>query len=306
MVFNKKRFNIIVCLTLALICMAVVFSTIDYSAINGSKDPDQSYADNEDSDQTNPSDPSGNNPDNPSNNESDMPKLDSIITNGWTVFNYAMEILEKYDHRIICNQTIDAKDTTFNQGGIQKVYKEIYNIGGNSYVKVVADGSGVPLNMGENYTDYIVVNQNKIETKRDDNNSVNYSLNDYLAKFGILPNEIPYNLNKDSAKLNMNIVKPTSGAAYYELTLTLSSSAWQGYLKSLSANGGAGSNPKINSIAITMKVNLNYGYLMSLTATENYTINRAGFTAVSNSNLTMAFTYSSNFENEIEEIKSKF
>ena len=44
MVFNKRKFNVIMCFTLVLICLAVVFSTVDVSSLQSMDDPDQSYA----------------------------------------------------------------------------------------------------------------------------------------------------------------------------------------------------------------------------------------------------------------------
>ena len=64
MVFNKRKFNVIMCFTLVLICLAVVFSTVDVSSLQSMDDPDQSYAEpdnpnggNDPTDPTTPSNP---------------------------------------------------------------------------------------------------------------------------------------------------------------------------------------------------------------------------------------------------------
>ena len=297
------------CFTLVLICLAVVFSTVDVSSLQSMDDPDQSYAEpdnpnggDEPTDPTTPTDPSD---EIPEEDEGKFQKLNVTFTNGWVALNYALGLLEDNDYKITFSQQIEAKDTTFNQGGIQKINKEIYNVGGIGYVKTVADGSDIPLGMGENYTDYIVVNSSSVDYKRDGGNLTTSSIDDYLAKYGYLPNGIPYTLNMSTASLSFNIVRPKNGSAYYELNLTLNSKAWAGYLVGLEATGGEGSNPQMQSIVLTIRIDKDYGYITSLTATEKYTIKRASFTANSNSTVMMQFSYYGDFQSKADEIKSQ-
>lgn len=311
MVFNKRKFNVIMCFTLVLICLAVVFSTVDVSSLQSMDDPDQSYAEpdnpnggDEPTDPTTPTDPSDED-EIPEEDEGKFQKLNVTFTNGWVALNYALGLLEDNDYKITFSQQIEAKDTTFNQTGTQKINKEIYNFGGIGYVKAIADGSDIPLGMGENYTDYIVVNSSSVDYKRDGGNLTTSSIDDYLAKYGYLPNGIPYTLNMSTASLSFNIVRPKNGSAYYELNLTLNSKAWAGYLVGLEATGGEGSNPQMQSIVLTIRIDKDYGYITSLTATEKYTIKRASFTANSNSTVMMQFSYYGDFQSKADEIKSQ-
>ena len=303
--FSNKKFNIIVCFTIALICLAVVFSSVEFDAVaNGSNSPSDSIVgDGALAEPENPSEKPDGSENNSQENEENMPSLGVTITNGWTVFNYAMELLEKYDHRIEYRQTIKAE--TLGITAVQKINKNIYNVDGKAYVKVFNDGSGVPMNMGVTYNEYLVVNGDSVALRREGQNLNNYTMEEYLKKFGVKINQIPYDINQNSAKLSMRIVRPSFGASYYELTFTLNSLAWKGYTKNLEANGGPGSNPKVNSITATLKINLKYGYIMSLSAQENYTISSSGFVADTNTTTILNFTYSSNYITEIDEIKSK-
>lgn len=310
MVFNKRKFNVILCFTLVLICLAVVFSTVDVSSFQDIENPDHSYAEpNEPSQGDDPTNPT--NPTNPSDeeipeeDEEKFQKLGITFTNGWTALNYALNLLKDNDYKISLSQQVDAKDTTFNQGGIQKINKEIYNVGGIGYVKVVADGSGVPLGMGENYTDYIVVNQNLVDYRRAGQNLTTSSVDDYIVKNGYLPNEIPYKLNMSTASLSFSVVRPNNGRAYYELNLTLNSKAWAAYLVGLEATGGEGSNPQMQSIVLKIRIDKDYGYITSITANEKYTISRGSFTANSNSTVVMQFSYFGDFQSKADEIKSQ-
>ena len=312
MIFNKKKYNIMVVITLTLICLATIFLTVDYSSIQITKDPDQSYAEDEqpgedigNEEQDKPSEPVEDEKEN-ENEEDKFEKLNVSFNNGWSALNYALNLLNKYDYKIQLTQTINAKDTTFGQGGIQRISKEIYNVGGVGYIKSVADGSDVPLGMGENYTDYIVVNQTSVLTKRENGQTENYSVEGYLEKYGYLPNGLPYIINRNSAQLYLSVINPKDvGSSYYKLDITLNSKAWEGYLTNLEATGGSESNPQIKSIKVTIKIDKTYGCITSITATETYTIKRAGFTANVTSEIAMSYKYFGNYETATEEIKSK-
>ena len=69
--------------------------------------------------------------------------------------------------------------------------------------------------------------------------------------------------------------------------------------------GGEGSNPKMSSITLTIRIDKSYGTIKSISAVENYTINRMGMEATAKSTLSFGFTYCQDYSSQIEKIETE-
>ncbi len=295
MTFNKRKFNIVVVFTLLLICVVVVFSAVELSAIT-TDIPTQTDAEGGDED--------GDLPPNGADGEIEnlgMKKLKSPFKNGFEALNYALSML-KYDNKISVDSSIIGEDQTTGVGGEQLLNKEIYNIGGKSYIKIVANGNKIPFGQGETYTQYLYLTASNIIHKKEGANIVSGTISDYLAKNGVLPCDIPYVLNQHTVKITD---QTDSLKDYYQYKLVLSSGAWKDYLKGIAYTGGSGSNPSMKSITLTVKIDKTYGCFKSIKAEENYLINRGSFTADTKASITMIFDFKNSYTTRVNEIKGK-
>ena len=167
------------------------------------------------------------------------------------------------------------------------------------YVKAEADGSDVPMNQGETYVEYAKIEGSNITTKRVGESLTTQSTNSYKQKYGILPSDIPYEIDLKS----LSSLKNSPQSKYYEIDETLTAGEFSKYKKNITVTGG--SAPREMSITLKIKINKTYGYLESITATETYKIERAGFEASATSNISIKFKYSGIKTSAIEEIKSQ-
>ena len=294
--FNIKKYNIVICFTIVLICLTVVFSSVDFSS--KLKDPTQLDAGSINADTEEPG-LEDNNSSSTNANSLGMPKLSNLSNIGYLL--NAIEMLEKYDYGLTVSSTIEGK--SMGVTGIQSLTSYIYKCGDTSYVYTDADGSKIPMGYGETYKEYMKINDSEISIKRDGSSIKTQNLTSYLSTHGERPDKLPFTLNSDTVKMT---AKNNPSETYIELTLTLKPEAWTNYLLQLKANGGDGSNPKINSITLTLKINKTYGYLISVNSEESYNITRSGMTASTSAKVNYSFKYSNDNTSSIEEINNQF
>lgn len=299
MSFSKKKFNIIVCITLALISIVVAFSTIDFSSPKHNTSIDQADAetgdDNKDGNNEKPG--SDENTNQGKTDQEGMVKTNPSFTSGAQALSYALDMLNKYDHRITKSQAVDAKAGSI--GGVQKLNEWIYNVGGNSYIKTVADGSAVPAGQGETYTEFKKIEGSNIAIKR--NGLTTQTTAQYLSVYGVLPNTVPYDMK--AAIKTIPLLKDDPGKSYYTVSVTLNASCWKNYVKCMTATGG--SAPSMKSITLTVKIDKSYGTISSVSAVENYNISRGGFNAEATATVSYVFDYSGNYSSAISAIESQ-
>lgn len=314
MSFNKKKFNIIVCLTLALFCFAVVLSSVEtvtverqdpnHISAEGDLDedltedlPNQETSTDQKEESSNGQTSSGN--ETTSSSQTQVEKAPTF-KNGISALDYALSELEKQaSYRISFSQTVVG--TTLGFSGTQYLTRDIYHQDGNSFVRVVADGSNIPLGLGESYTEFYSIDSNNI-TKSRDGKITSQTIASYTADYGILPSEIPYALSNAS---NISFAK-NAKKDYYTLTINLTESCWKGYLRYIGKTGGDNSNPKMTSIKLTINIDKTYGRITQISATEAYKINRGNFEADTDSRITMKFTYGKDYSEQISQIQSNF
>ena len=306
MIFNSKKFNIIAGLTLILIALIVGVSVVGVSLVEKDVVSQVEGSTSGTEEWVTPDDNNGQDvvaKDETKIEEAGLKKLTSYFSNSYQALMYSLQILENYNYSITSRQSVDAKVQIMGSdvGGVQKINKSIYHVDGRWYVKSVADGSNVPMGQGENYTEFSVVDNSNIVTKRVGGSSTSQSVSAYQSEFGILPNVLPYVLNKNTVTLSS--LKNNPDLSYYEITATLKPKAWEAYLKSLAKNGGEGSNPKMSSIVLTLRIDKKYGTLESISATEQYTINRMGMAANATSKISFNFTYCQDYSANIAEIE---
>lgn len=304
MVFNSKKFNIFAGFTLILIAVIVGISVMGVSMVEkdvvtqveGSTSEGDTTLNQDEttSEEVIPEDET-------KVEEAGLKKLTSYFSNSWQALMYSLNLLEDYNHSISSTQMVEAG--TMGITGVQKINKNIYNVDGKSYIKAVADGSKVPMNYGENYTEFAVIDETTIGIKRIGGDAISQSLTSYENEYGIIPNALPYLLNKTTIE-KLSSLSNNPDLSYYEITATLNAKAWNGYLKSIAKSGGEGSNPKMASIVLKIKIDKTYGTIKSVTATETYTINRMGMTADAVSNINYNFTYCQDYSVKVAEIES--
>ena len=294
--FNIKKYNIVICFTIVLICLTVVFSSVDFSS--KLKEPTQLDAGSINADTEDPG-IEGNDSSSANTNSLGMPKLGNLSNVGYLL--NAIDMLEKYDYGLTVSSKIEG--TSMSVTGTQYLKSYVYKCGDTSYVYTNADGSQIPMGYGETYKEYMKINDSEISIKRDGSSIKTQNLTSYLSTHGERPDKLPFILNSDTVKMT---AKNNPSETYIELTLTLKPEAWKNYLLQLKANGGDGSNPKISSITLTLKINKTYGYLISVNSEENYNITRSGIAASTSATVNYSFKYSNDNTSSIEEINNQF
>lgn len=298
--FSKKKFNIFLCLTLVLISVVVACSTIDFSTSNSDVSIDQADAETNNGGSGAEDDFSGGDSTSGSTtNQSGLQKVNQTFSSGAQALSYALGLLNKYDYKIVKKQSVDAKAGSI--GGVQKVDEWIYNVGGKSYIKTVADGSDVPAGQGENYTEFKKIDGSNITIKKNSKLS-SQTTAQYLSTFGVMPNVLPYDMT--AAVKTVPLLKDDPAKSYYVLTISLNASCWKDYVKYLTASNN-GSGPSMKSITLTVKIDKTYGCINSITANENYEISRGSFTADAVGTISYVFDYAGNYGSAISTIENQ-
>lgn len=289
MEFNKRKFNIIVTLTICLICIVVVFASADFSAVTN-VNPTTSEAEEQ---QTGEENESGEEQESSTLPSKKLP----IFTNGWTAYNYALEQHKKLDSKIAITQSVIAAAPVVGDV-TQNISKQIYCVGGVYYVKLTTTCAN---SFGENYVEYYVVSNGSISTKRDGGNIFNSTTKEYISANGVLPSEIPYLINVSTATLEFS---NKSSESTYKLTFTLKESGYKNYLKNVGVTAGDGSNPAFTSpVKVVVRINKTTGRFASMSTVETYEISRMGFRIDCTTNNKMIFTYSGDNSTAVNEIK---
>lgn len=292
MEFNKRKFNIVVVFTVCLICLVVVFASVDFSAVSDSDSISNTTADSEE--------------EIVQETEEDViveevktDKVPSISAKTqWQCLNYAANLLSKTNYKLTWTQSINA---VAKIGGIevkQAISKTVFKAGDKSYTKLTSSGYGE-----YNFTDYgyvsaetsVIINRNKSS-----NNVYNY--NNYISEFGFTPAQLPYVLNQSTCKITK--ILNDAMVDYYTLEVTINEKGYENYLKSIGKTAGEGSNPKINSLNLSIKISKEYGRITSIVAREKYEISVMGG-ASCDSTVRIAISYG-NYSNTagVSEIKS--
>ena len=107
---------------------------------------------------------------------------------------------------------------------------------------------------------------------RPSGNNTQYTKNDYLNKFGIMPAFIV-----DVNKSNSEASAYTKSGSICKFTITVkSASAWAGYIKGIEQFSESEETPSIQSISMDFEVSTITGKLLRLTINEKYEITHTG------------------------------
>lgn len=297
------------CLTLVLVCLAVVLTSVGQSAverqdpskINAETEAEEDWGGESSVDEVVPSDDFEKSEEGKEQAQESQTQKAPNFSNGVQALAYALSQLEQNSYSIKYSQTVVGE--SIGVKGTQRINREIYNENGVSYIKAVADGSEIPMGLGETYTEFYYIDSSNVVKNRD-GKILTETKSAYVSKYGILLSEIPYNLNAVSSKnitFNKNIK-----ASYYTITINLPQCAWGNYLKYIGAVGGEGCNPQMESIKLTIKIDKEYGVIKQINADEKYTIQRGGLSANTTSTVQMKFSYNKDNSTQIGEIKENF
>ena len=322
MSYNKRKLNFMIFFTIFLICITVGLGTADFSGSIGSSDAEPGDEIVDDSEIVVPPDEDlsgdvgdGSQPGSgesgggqTSNNYQNIPELTIKFNNAWTVWSYAIKMDEKYKSYVSFYQTIKGEaagypvsvDVTLKRD-IYKDISQVYVVN-NAKTNINVLEGFIDVGNGKNYTSYTCFDaQNNLVTTPD----YKTTMDEYYAGHYVFTYELPYIINQNtvsSAYLTSNYKK-----SYYEVTFVLNSKAWANYAYAVKGEIGGKDLPSFSSITVTAKISKQYGTFISISATENYSINYEYGAINANvscqSNLTMSFNYFSNFDSNVGKIK---
>lgn len=286
MKFNKRKFNLILCFVMALICVTVAFSSVaienPLNRINAENESEDNSSDIIEEDKiTQNGGSEGSNASQESNkvesgDDETTVSIDKApkFKNVWEAYYYALEKDEVISSYQTYEQTVHAEangyPVTVDFKTTRKIYDQITNISViNSVCTNIDIGNlGVNITDGKTFTSYCnfdVANQTVHEAHHYER-SIESAKQDYVMLTYEVP---PYIINEKTATASMaNAPKKN----YYELTFVLKSSAWQNYRYTLQNSIGDNCTqlPTINSITIKVKIDKTYGTFMSFEMTENF------------------------------------
>lgn len=287
MKFNKRKFNLIVCFVMVLICVTVAFSSIAVeksvtSGINAEEnqenvdnfDKEENTQDNKDCGNSSTTD---NSETDDSNNESEVKEIGKApsFSNAWAVYYYALEKDKVIPSYQIYSQKVHAEASgypvTVDFSTKRNIFDQITNISVINAVSTVIDlgNLGINVNDGKNWTSY-----SYFDLEKETFNEVgNYELTfaEGRKKYPMFVWEVPcYEINESTATARLSNPPKLD---YYEVTFVLKSNAWQGYRNTLKESIGRNCKqlPNIQSITIKVKINKTYGTFMSFEMVENFT-----------------------------------
>lgn len=295
MELNKRKFNIIVIFTVCLMCTVFVFSAIDFSSLTdiGLPHADSEFGDEADYDEET------------DDLENEMEEGNTVeaapiftAKTKWNALNFALSNLNKYDYKMTLKQTVAGQ--ALGISGKQSIDKVLYKTSGNYYSKIIAKGSG------PNFIDYSFTDADtSIITNRNNGNNIASSYDSYLAKYGLSPDRLTYEISAATATIDSFDYDHPIKRKYYVLKVTLKPQAYAKYLKYMEINAGSGSNPEMKAITLTIKIDIKYGRISSIAAQEDYKINQMGVRATCDSKVTYTFKYGDySSESEFTEIKN--
>ena len=320
--YNKRKLNFMIFFTIFLICITVGLGTADFSGSIGSSDAEPGDEIVDDSEIVVPPDEDlsgdvgeGSQPGSgesgggqTSNNYQNIPELTVKFNNAWTVWNYAIQMDEKYKSYVSFYQTIKGEAAGYPvsvdvilKRDIYKDISQVYVVN-NAKTNINVLEGFIDVGNGKNYTSYTCFDaQNNLVTTPDHKTT----MDEYYAGHHVFTYELPYIINQNtvsSAYLTSNYKK-----SYYEVSFVLNSKAWANYAYAVKGEIGAKDLPSFSSITVTAKISKQYGTFISISATENYSMNYEYGAINANvscqSNLTMSFNYFSNFDSNVGKIK---
>ena len=320
MQYNKRKFNFIIFFTIFLICLTVGLGTADFdSMLSSDAERDDIIIEVEDSEnkedanieEDNTNDDNTNLPtiDNNENtlNYQNIPKLTTTFNNAWVAWNYAINIDKSFKSSVDYDQIINVSAIDGIVKAKSTIDREIYNQLTKIYVKnspetlVEALSFEVKKTVGYNFYNCFDMIEQKVFRK---DQSV-LTFDEYLEGNKCFTFDLPYVINKNtvsSISLINNYKK-----SYYEINMTLNSKSWDKYSQSIKAGIGLKEEPEIQEIVLTVKINKEYGTLISLQAKEKYkevyTYDGIDINCDGNGMLYMEWDYFNPFDDKAEKIK---
>ncbi len=322
--YNKRKLNFMIFFTIFLICITVGLGAADFSGSIGSSDaeqgedivddgeivlpPDDGLSDDVNDGSQGGSDENGGGQ--TSDNPQNIPELTIKFNNAWAAWNYALQMDEKYKSYVSYYQTIKGKADSYPVNVDVTISRDIYKDISQIYVVNTAktnidvlDGF-VDLGSGKNYTSYTCFDlENGIVSTPNDQTT----MEEYQSVHSIFTYEIPYIINQST--VSNAYLTNSYKKSYYEVTFVLNSKAWSVYAEVVKGEVGIQDTPSFNSITVTAKISKQYGTFISISATENYSIDYrygsivASCTCSGSSN--MSFNYFVKLDNNIAAIKDK-
>lgn len=272
MKLSIKKLNGYVAFILAVICITVGLSLIDFNALISKTDAEENQTTIDD-DLNNDKNQEDYDDELPNQGGTTLPtKL--VFENAWQAYNYALEMEKKSksyrEYLWTVHGDAEKFPVTIDYTGKRKIYDnltEIYVING---VQTVIDVGNLGINIGAgktftSYTCFDMVNQ-MVQLAPDRR----HSLQEDIDRYKITTYQIPYIINKNTAKAYL---KDDPTKKYYEIQMTLNSKAWGTYQSVLKdVVGDVEGLPKISSITIVIKINKTTGRFISFDSTENYSL----------------------------------
>ena len=272
MKLSIKKLNAYVAFILAVICITVGLSLIDFNALISRTDAEESQT---------TINPDQNNDNNQDDYEEELQSQGGttlptkiVFENAWQAYNYALEMEKKSksyrEYLWTVHGDAEKFPVTVDYTGKRKIYDnltEIYVI--NSVQTIIDVGDlGINIGAGKTFTSYTCFDMVNQMVQLSKNNR--HTLQEDIDKYKITTYQIPYIINKNTAKAYL---KDDPTKKYYEVQMILNSKSWGTYQTVLKdVVGNVDGLPKISSITIVIKISKATGRFISFDSTESYSL----------------------------------
>ncbi len=284
MEINKRKFNIIVIFTVCLICLVVVFSSIDFTSAGNIDTINDTIADEGETEVPEVDDETE------VVEEQEIPAAQKFTVNTkWQCLYSALNNLKKYDYYMSWHQEIP------NPLNDQIVDKYLYKIENKNYIKIISKGY-------ETFNEFGYSDETAVILYRNEKKLFTYS--NYISEYGVAIAGIPYLLNNDTATIDNFTSDPLKD--YYQLEVAVKPSGSKDYLKCMQKNSSAVKDPVMNSLTLTIKIDKKTCTINSVSAIEKYTVTSPIGPFNCTSKVIMTFKYKSYASSSaVAEIKTK-
>lgn len=273
MKLSIKKLNGYVAFILAVICITVGLSLIDFNALISKTDAEENQTTIDDDLNNDKNQEDYDDDELPNQGGTTLPtKL--VFENAWQAYNYALEMEKKSksyrEYLWTVHGDAEKFPVTVDYTGKRKIYDNLTEIYVINSVQTVIDVGNLGINIGAgktftSYTCFDMVNQ-MVQLSPDRR----HSLQEDIDRYKITTYQIPYVINKNTAKAYL---KDDPTKKYYEIQMTLNSKAWGTYQSVLKdVVGDVEGLPKISSITIVIKINKTTGRFISFDSTESYSL----------------------------------
>lgn len=306
MELNRRKYNIFVIVLVVLIASVVIFSAVELSVKEETKNVDLTQAE-EVSEETLKEEEFAIVED-----KNYLPKVSSF-SNGWVALNNAYKVLDNYSYTST-KRTVGKNDPV-KIAGFEIVVTQ--NLSEKKYVTskeaLFVTNANCSNSEGENYYSYTYMDKNsgKVIKRKTENGSFtnepisSWSVSEFEALTAISSNGLYYKLN--SANANLDSFKISGGSYILKISLKAGSSAFKNLEKNVIQGAEDMKDFRPESVSFEISINRKTGAFESIKSVERYAITKkTNIAGWQSSTLTVSSTETFKFANiNLESIVNK-